>query len=272
MKKNFLNWMMAVALVATPMMFVACGDDDEDDYDPRSEQPTGDQTGDLTEDEPESKLITIDFEGAQLNDGGYWIGDVNGVEKAGYYGPEWACTYTEDIANVNMTFGGSYWSGFAISACTGTTFTDGYMGADQYNNITGKAASGKNFLVIQQAYGQENISFTKPVTVKEFMFTNSAVAVNSIVNGDDYESKFTEKDWLACDVIGMHSDSTTVVCRLDLAKDGSYVDSWTAIQEPKDFSDIISLQFTFDGSRTGQWGLNTPAYVCIDKLVIEPKE
>lgn len=220
---------------------------------------------------------TLGFENATLNSDKYWIGDsINGTFMQGAYGPVWACTYTEDLATVNMTYGGSYWNGFAISARTDTVFKDNYMGPDQYNNIVGKGYAGSNnFLVVQGTWGTENITFSKPVDISGFHYTNSAVVVNSILNGDSYSGdKFGQDDWLKCTVTATLADSarSQVTYDIDLAKDGNYVKTWKATEGLSNtFVNVVALSFSFSGSRTGDWGLNTPAYMCIDNLVYRAK-
>ncbi len=252
MKKNILKWIMAIAMVATPMVFTACSDD--------AEKPN---LG------PVQK--TISFEGAQLNKDHYWIGDSTGTPVIDSRGSKtWPCTYNEDVTTVKMVLGTGYWTGFAISACTGTEFKDSYMGTDQYNCVVGKAQNGNNFLVVQQAYNGECIEFSKPVKVTGFYYTNSAVAANSILNGDAYSGdKFSESDWLKCTVKGTCQDGKVVSYDIDLASKGDYVKEWKSTENlGSTFVKIVKLEFVFSGSRTGDYGLNTPAYMCIDNLIV----
>lgn len=265
MKKNFLNWMMAVALVATPMVFTACGDDDDENDITKDQGGAGGDQGDSD--------VIIDFEDAKLNADKYWIGDNTGVETEGQWGSTWACTYTEGVAKVNTTFGDYYWLGFAISAVKGTSFVDPYS-VDQYKNVVGEAYSGENFLVAQNFVGNESITFSKPVTLKDFYYTNSAYAVNSILNGDDYSGpRFEDTDWFKFTVVALCADGTSVTADIDLAKDGDYVKEWKAASatvDLKNFKNVVELTFTFSGSRVSNGYLSTPAYVCLDKFVVEP--
>ena len=360
MKKSLLKWMMAIAIVATPMVFTACGSDDDDN---KSSGDTSKKTVTYTVSEyvssttesqiviatvketmlramcssvgqtynpnqsilgmgyaiaiaegDESKMLNaldaaysqlkdtdmkggyleltlkkgedtlknyifgtkatsqyVDFEDATLNSNKYWIGSQDGTEEQGAYGPIWKCTYKEGVASVNTTFGGSWWSGFAISACTGTTFADNYQGTDQYNNIVGGASSGNNFLVINGVTASGNsITFDKPATITGFRYTNSAVAANSIINGDTYSGgPFTENDWFKCIVTGTKKDGTTVTYDIMLAENGDYVKTWTATKGLSNtFVNIVKMEFSFDGTRKGEYGLNTPAYMCLDKIVL----
>lgn len=362
MKKNLLKWMMAIAIVATPMIFTACGDDDDDNnpssgsqsttitytVSESSTKPSADAKAAVESvrltmltamcnsvgqsynpnlsilgmgyaiaiaESDESKMLNaldatysqlkdtdmkggylemtlrkgddvvktytfgskltaqhVDFEEATLNSDNYWIGDSNGTQEQGDYGPVWKCTYKEGIATVNTTYGGSWWSGFAVSACTGTTFTDNYQGTDQYNSITGKAYQNDKFLVVNGVVPSGNsITFDKPSTILGFYYSNSAVAVNSILNGDDYSGgPFTTDDWFKCIVTGTKKDGTTVTYEIMLAENGDYVKGWgTTRNMSNTFVDIVKLEFAFDGTRKSYGYLNTPAYMCLDKMSIK---
>ncbi len=117
-------------------------------------------------------------------------------------------------------------------------------------------------------YG-ECINFAEDIEVKGFYFTNSAYTVNSILNGDYLAgAKFDATDWLKCTLTGVKSDGTTVDVDIDLAKDGDYVKTWQWI-DLSAMGKIGALYFAFSGSRSNEYGVLTPAYICIDDLTIE---
>ena len=213
---------------------------------------------------------TISFEEQTLNDKGFWCGEVNDNGFDNGYGTSYPCVYESDIAKFNTTYSVSYWSGFAISNRTETGFTAGGWTpedmADQFNNVTGKAKSGKNFCVVQ-TYG-ETIQFAKPAWVNGLWFTNSAYSVNSILNGDNYSGPFDKTDWFKCTVIGKKQDGSTVSVDIDLAKDGEYVKDWQYCNLSQ-LGKVTEISFEFSGSRTSYGYLNTPAYICIDDIEIE---
>ena len=134
--------------------------------------------------QPSLTSKVIGFEGATLNADGYWCGDETGTKFENYGSDAYACSYAEAGVTfpVNWTPAWATWTGFAISNRTATTFNKETMTPDQFNNCTGKAVSGQNFLVVQP-YG-ETIDFGKAVTVKGFWYTNSAWVVDAILNGD----------------------------------------------------------------------------------------
>lgn len=231
------------------------------------------------EDNPAApKTATVTFENQALNANLFWIGDDATEPSYSYesYGSTYTVynsTYVESNVTLPITYtkyvgewgGGDFWSGFAISARTATDYAS--LTPDQYNNVTGKAHSGDNFMVIT-TYG-EFINFEEGVKIKGFYFTNSAYTANSIVNGDSYSgAKFDKTDWLKCTLTGVKKDGTTVDVDIDLAKNGEYVKTWQWI-DLSAMGEIGSLYFAFSGSRSNDYGVLTPAYICIDDMVVE---
>ena len=217
----------------------------------------------------------IGFEGAALNADGYWCGDETGVPFDNWGSEAYACSYKEDIVNfpVNWTPAWASWSGFSVSNRTATTYAAETMTPDQFNNITGTAKGGKNFLVVY-TFG-ESITFDKPVSVKGFWYTNDAWTVDAILNGDGMTpGKFEANDFLTCVVYPTPADDGVLSgARLEvpLAKDGDYVKEWKYcdLSDVNAFKNIKALSFGFEGSKKNDYGLTTPTYICIDDIEIE---
>jgi hypothetical protein len=226
--------------------------------------------------EPVTEIVnaTIGFEDAPLNADGIWCGDENGEKFDSYGSDGYACLYKEDIVNfpVNWTPAWSSWTGFGASCRTETTYKAETMFTDQFNNITGTAHSGNNFMVLY-TFGEE-ITFDKPVTVKGFWYTNDAWTVDAILNGDGMSpGKFEAEDFLNF-IIYPHRDGSLIGgarMEVPLAKDGDYVKTWQYcdLEGIEVFQNITSLTFSFEGSKKNDWGLTTPTYVCIDDIEIE---
>ena len=219
----------------------------------------------------DKQTTVVSFENQALNADNYWIGEenANGVSD-GWGGMMYPCSYSEAPLTVSTTYCVSYWTGFAIAGRTETSFENPYS-ADQYNNVTGKAHSGKNYLIAQYSYNGETIKVNglKGGLVKGLWYTNSSYPVNSILNGDSYSGPaFTAEDWLKCTITGTKADGTSASVDIDLAKDGTYVKDWQ-YADLTSLGEVVELAFTFSGSRTGDYGLNTPAYICIDDITVE---
>ena len=225
------------------------------------------------EDNSSDRFLTISFEGQKLNEDGFWCGDETGTPFDNWGAKAYACNYSENGVSfpVNYTPSWASWSGFAISSRTATTFDFANLMPDQFNSAAGCAKSGKNYCVIFP-YG-ESITFTKPVTVKGFWYTNSAWVVDAIVNGDGYTpGKFEADDFFKCIVYPVPAEGLGGArYEIDLAKDGDYVKEWKYcnLRDVDAFKNITSLSFNFESSRNNDWGITTPTYVCIDDIEIE---
>lgn len=221
--------------------------------------------------------VIISFEKQALNADGFWIGEpnANGFSYDDGYGgttTAYDCTYTEGVLTLNTTYslsswGYDFWSGYAVSNRTETDYAS--LTPDQYNNVTGKAHSGQNFCVVQQYYGGTiSINGTTGAVVDYLYYTNSAYTAASIVKGDDYAGPaFDKTDFLTCTITGTHPDGTTASIDIDLASNGDYVKTWKRA-DLSELGIVTDLSFSFTGSRTGEWGLNTPAYICIDDVTL----
>ena len=233
---------------------------------------------------PKPTQQVIGFENAKLNADGFWIGEAKGYSFS--YEDDWGgktTTYTDNAYvesgvtfpvtyNVYETSYGTsdFWSGVAISCRTATTFNPSTLTPDQYNNVTGKAHSGKNFCVVQ-TYG-ETIKL-HGATLKGFWYTNSAYTVNSILYGDNFSGdKFNESDWFKCVLCPtLVSGLNGARYEIDLASNGTYVNEWKYcdLSNVDAFKNVNEITFSFEGSRSNDWGVLTPAYICLDDIVVE---
>ena len=221
---------------------------------------------------PQPTKKVISFESATLNADGYWWGNTDG-EKYDSYGSEaYACKYVEQGVTfpVNLIPSWSSFTGYAISSRTETGYKN--MIPDEFNNITGRAHSGKNFCVVY-TFG-ETIDFGKAVTLKGFWYTNNSWTVDAILNGDSMSpGKFETTDWLSCYIMPTPADGSLSGARyeISLAKDGDYVKEWKYcdLSGVDAFKNISSIAFSFDGTKKNDYGVTTPTYICIDDIEFE---
>lgn len=246
MKTNKL-FGLAVLVCSFALSFTSCTNDDN---------PVGGK-----------RHVTVSFEKKTLGAEGYWCGDESGEKFSNWGSDAFACLFKEKGVTfpVNYTPSWASWSGFSISNRTATTYKDPI--ADQFNNITGTAKSGKNFCVVY-TFG-EAIDFGRTVTLKGFWFTNDAWAVDAILNGDGMTpGKFEKDDWFKCTVTATLADGTTKDVELYLAKDGEYVKDWQFC-DFQSLEGVKSLSFAFDSTKKNEYGTTTPSYICIDDLEFE---
>ena len=202
------------------------------------------------------------FDGLALDSTGFW----NGSDGTG--------NYTEE----GFSFFNSYedawgsWSGFSISSVqddtTGTW-------ANQYAVNTGMAYSGANFAVATMGASV----FFDLKTVDGFYITNSTYSSQSMLNGDNYAKKFggetgNDEDWFMLSVSGMIDSMATDTIEFYLADyrfadntEDYIINNWTWL-DLSSLGNITSLQFDWSSSDNGDWGMNTPAYFCMDDLAV----
>lgn len=221
-------------------------------------------------------ISTVSFEYQKLNDLGFWAGEENENGYENWGSMVYPCEYHESYVTLNTTYGVSYWTGYAISNRTEKGFTPGNFTPtgmpDQFNNVTGKAHSGKNFCVVMP-YGETihlgaKSANAKGAQLKGFWYTNSSYTAHAIENGDGMSTVpggFTKDDWFKCIVTGMKADSTTVSVEIMLAQNGDYVKDWQFV-DLSSMGQIKSLSFSFDGTKKNANGVTTPAYMCIDDI------
>ena len=171
---------------------------------------------------------------------------------------------------------GGYWSsGFAYSNMTDSV-TSGYTNGYSAKAGIGYAGSAKYAV----AYGSSNVlrltglAIGRPVA--GFYITNNTYAYNSMRDGDFVGKKFggttgNDPDWFKLVVRGyLHDTLGADSVQFYLAdfrfanNDSDYiVRTWQPVNLTA-LGNVDSLQFTLSSSDNGIYGMNTPAYFCMD--------
>lgn len=174
------------------------------------------------------------------------------------------------------------WTGWAISNRT-DTLTPGFI--NEYSAMAGSGANGTATYAVAYAFDGAIIRLLGPAsggTVLGLYVTNNAYAYYSMRDGDPFAKKFggptgndpdffllTIKKYrngvLGPDSVNFYladyrfADNT----RDYIIKDWTYVDL-------SSLGEVDSLLFTLTSSDVGVFGMNTPAYFCIDEVSIQP--
>lgn len=164
-----------------------------------------------------------------------------------------------------VSYGGTYVTGAVVTNITDTTFKD-YK--DAYKSIAGGAKGGKNYVVwYEDGFSGNAIKLKEAAKVAGMYVCNNVYAYNSITKGDAIAGEpFGDDDWFMLSIGGM-LDGKMVNTQVDfyLAKGKNVVTDWTYV-DLSQLGKVDAIFFTMTGSRTGDWGLNTPTYFCIDNL------
>ncbi len=215
-----------------------------------------------------SAQTTSDFEGFTLapdsflngSDGSMGFSDGN-IRLLNDYNSEW-----------------DSWSGWAISSFTDTT-TPGFT--NQYSSISGIGAEGSAAYAVSFVSGVSLLHTTDAAeggTVEGFYINNATYAYLSMRDGDAFAKKFGGEDgndpdffYLSIKEYGdrnVNNDSLIVYLadyRSDDNTEDYIIDEWTYVDLTR-FENVDTLSFQLYSSDNGMFGMNTPAYFCIDNF------
>lgn len=202
------------------------------------------------------------FDAFELDSTGVW----NGADGTGNYSEEGF-----EFSNFYDDAWGS-WSGFAVSSILDSA-TAGW--ANQFGVSSGAAYSGDNFAVATMGA----TIFTEASVIDGFYITNSTYAALSMLNGDEYAKKFggesgDDADWFKLSVIGKLDSVVTDTVEFYLAdfrfEDNTQdyiVTEWTWL-DLNALGNVTEISFAWSSSDNGDWGMNTPAYFCMEDLTV----
>lgn len=206
----------------------------------------------------------IDFEDFNLSSDGFW----NGSDGSGGF------SLGNAFFRNNYNEEWQSWTGFSVSNHT-DRLTPGYE--NQYSSITGSGAGGSSNYAVLYSGGKDTITFSIPQTINNIAFCNSSYAYYSMLNGDSFSEKFggadgSESDFFDIKLTGINEYGMEIgTYTIKLASINNHdipdfiLDSWYNFNL-SDLGYVKHLVFSFDSSRKNEYGLLTPAYVCIDNI------
>ncbi len=191
-----------------------------------------------------------------------------------FFDPDITTTWMSGDATFDheVSFGPCCWSGFTYSNTSDTT-TPGFI--NQYSAITGAGfGGGGNYGV---AFGGgARFTFGDATTVGGAQFTNTTYAYLAMAEGDDGNSPpfvqgpFEDGDFFEITVFGLDAASERTNSFSFLLADGAdVIDDWTWV-DLASLGVVYGLEFEFDSSDTGPFGVNTPTYFAIDDISVSP--
>ena len=104
--------------------------------------------------------------------------------------------------------------------------------------------------------------------VDHLWVTNTVYVLNMMKNGGDYNPRFGDEDYLKIVAIGIDLEGNeTGRSTFDLARGTDFVTEWTKWNLAS-LGKVAKVAFNMEGSQTGDWGLNTPAYFAYDDVAV----
>ncbi len=168
----------------------------------------------------------------------------------------------------------SYWAGFAVSSLSDTV-TRGIP--NQFSCISGSGVHGSSQYALGYEGGNMYVNF-EPQVIEGFFANNSTFAYWSMMEGDSFAKKFggedgNDPDWFKLTIEGFDTlDNSTGKVDFYLAdfrfEDNSkdyILKNWKYV-DLTSLGEIKKLRFRLYSSDVGNWGMNTPAYFCMDEL------
>ena len=192
------------------------------------------------------------------------------------------------IGGEGTSYGGLAWNGFTVSQNASDASAD-YLLDTQWGCMAkgGISAVNSNEIYVDaerpyivanySSWETENslsITFNDGnlYTLNGMYVTNSPYPYYTNIAGDDFANGLTnEGDYFKVIAYGVKADNSVETAEFTLAefKNGSLqqVTEWTW-WDLSSLGTIKEVYFTMESSDTGQWGMNTPAYFCMDRISV----
>lgn len=213
----------------------------------------------------------VDFENFDTSERGY----LNGKDLM-------ASGFESDAIILPNTHGtssyGEYWAGWAISS----TIDVETPSFENYSAITGGGVDGSTTYALGYSYSGEWMHLKERSTVAGMYVTNSTYAHQTIRDGNQFSKRFggetmDDPDFFLLTVKGyldgeLKTDSVDFYLadyRFEDNTQDYIVDTWEWM-DLSSLGSVDSLLFSMTSSDTGDAGINTPTYFCIDNVTTSP--
>lgn len=214
--------------------------------------------------------VIATFEDNYLAPESYWQGrDTESMTSVFYSGSySFTNTYSEEY---------SFWGGFGYANLTTTDFDPAEMLTQQFRSAVGHGAANSNTYSIVYAMGAETkisvVNNPAGAVIPGVYLTNAAYTINSMKYGDSFAGDpFAEGDYYKVIFTGTTATRSTSTVEYYLADyrsantaDHYMLEDWKWF-DLSSLGNVTSVTISVAGSRTGDYGLNTPAYLCMDNL------
>ena len=229
------------------------------------------------ETEESEKIQLITFEDVNIGSEGFYNGsDLSGTPVSYESWGQLITDYHGGFKTGSLTCYYIYndiWSSWSGIACSNHTDKDSAGFMNQYSVYANSGANGSEKFGIINSDGARFV-FDKVVTLKSMMINNTTYAYKAVKDGNDggagFARKFVNNDYFLVKLTGYDStgvaSSSKEVYLADFRDGKSYVCSdWSEVSL-EELGSVRAVSFSFISTDTGDWGINTPAYCCIDNI------
>lgn len=218
------------------------------------------------DDEPSIKTQTVTFDESlwqpyidtQQNNGPLLYGD-------GSYA--WTDPTTTLSSELTNDYGdGMFWGGgIAIS-----NYVDADLAhADADHQLAVPATNNSAAFAVVNTHASFYFKDNRPRTIYAIMVSPTTYLLGVMKNGNAFAKALTAPtDYFKVVAKGYNGTTPTGSVDIPFAANGKLLDGW-AVGSLQTLGRVTRVEFTFDGSDKGDYGLNTPTYFAFDNVVVE---
>ncbi len=166
-------------------------------------------------------------------------------------------------------YGYDYYSNFVVS---NNKNTDGTGYTKPYQSTASGAKNGNNYAVFYLetiSSASNEVSLPEEATVSGFWVCNNTYAMHSVTNGDSFAKVFGQGDYFKLTMTGYDANGEVTGTVDQMLVDCTVADNWTYVNDWRwvdltSLGNVKSIKFSMSSSDTGNFGINTPLYFCMD--------
>ena len=174
--------------------------------------------------------------------------------------------------STGVAYEGTYYFNYVVSGQKSNAYASF---ADQYHSAPGGPVAGNNFAVAYlDSYTEGaslNIKYSGFATYRPGTYvTNNAYAASVIKTGNDYSRAFKDGDYFKLTFTGYLAGVKVGSVDFYLAdyRNGKnlIVKEWTYVELGVALGIVDEIRCSLESTDTGDYGMNTPAYFCLDNF------
>lgn len=213
--------------------------------------------------------LVATFEDNYLAPESYWQG-LDGDGESVFYSGSYSFTNTH-----YPSF--EFWGGFAYSNVTSTVFEPSEFLTHQFRSGVGSGVDNSETYAVLYTFGAETkvsvMNKEEGMVIPGVYLTNAAYTLNSMIYGDSFvDDPFKKGDFFKVIFKGKTKAKTTSTLEYYLADyrseneaDHYMLTDWKWV-DLSGLGSVSEISISVTGSRVGDQGLNTPAYLCMDNF------
>ncbi|MBP3246166.1 MAG: DUF4465 domain-containing protein [Bacteroidaceae bacterium] len=211
-----------------------------------------------------AQLATATFEDIQVDgEESFWGNTTKEGENSWTSGGYTFGTYYSNA------YGYDYYSNFVVS---NNKNTDGTGYTKPYQSTASGAKNGNNYAVFYLetiSSASNEVSLPEEATVSGFWVCNNTYAMHSVTNGDSFAKVFGQGDYFKLTMTGYDANGEVTGTVDQMLVDCTVADNWVCVKDWRwvdltSLGNVKSIKFSMSSSDTGNFGINTPLYFCMD--------